>query len=274
MTLHTMGFQHGRSETLGVDTGTSAGTTVTAGTGNAKGSWASLGQTTFNWQWLNLYMAQTAGSDKCIDIGVSADNSTWYAIASNLRLAGRKSADIIQSLALPLYVAQGMYVAVRCSASSNSHLLNVAITGSSVGMMGGVGYQECISLYTPATSRGVAIDPGGTANTKSAWTQLSASTTKGVDSIYVMVGQNADIARATVVSQALLDIGVGAASSEFAMIPNIFLRWTQVLDGPQINIGPLPCYIPAGSRVTARAQCDTTTAGDRTLDVAVVGFVP
>lgn len=273
MSIAAAGFQHGRSETLGVNTGTSAGTTVTAGTVNAKGSWASLGQTTFNWQWINLYMAQTAASDKIIDIGVSSDNSTWYAIASDLRLAGRKSADIIQSLALPLQVKAGNYVAVRVAASTASHVVNAAITGSSIGMMGGTGYSRSIPLYTAATSRGVAIDPGGTANTKSAWTELVASTSTGVDSIYVMIGQNADTTR-TSNAEALLDIGVGAASSEFAMIPNIYMRWTTTLDGPQINIGPMPCYIPAGSRVSARAQCTDTSAGDRTLDVAVIGFVP
>lgn len=275
MTIATAGFQHGRSETLGVTAASSSGTTVTAsGTANTKGNWASLGQATFNWQWFNLLIAQTVASDKTIDIGLSADGSTnWFSICDGLRLAGRKSADIIQSLALPLRVPSGMFLGVRCAASTANHILNVAATGSSVGMMGGIGYARGIALYTEATSRGVAIDPGGTANTKSAWTQLVASTSFGVDSIYVMVGQNADTTR-TATATCLLDIGVGASSSEFAMVPDLFLRWTTTLDGPQINIGPVPCYIPAGSRVSARAQCTDITAGDRTLDVAVVGFVP
>lgn len=268
------GFCHGRSETLGITEASSAGVTVTAsGTANSFGSWASLGQTTFGYDWVNLYMAQTAVSDKVIEIGISSDNSNWYTIAEGLRLAGRKSADIIQSLALPLRIRSGAYVAVRCKASSASHVLNVAITGSSVGMKGGTGYSRAIQLYTDGSSRGVQIDPGGTANTKSAWVQLSASTASSVDSIYVMIGQNSDTTR-TATATALLDIGVGASSSEFAMIPNIFMRWTTTLDGPQINVGPLPCYIPAGSRVVARAQCSDNTAGDRTLDVGVVGFVP
>jgi hypothetical protein len=218
-------------------------------------------------------MAQTAASDKIIDIGVSGDNTNWYVIAENLRLAGRKSADIIQSLALPLRVRSGAYVAVRCAASTASHVLNVAITGSSVGMKGGTGYSRAVALYSAATSRGTAVDPGGTANTKGSWAQLVASTTKSVDSVYVMVGQNADTTR-TATATALLDIGVGASSSEFAMIPNIFMRWTTTLDGPQINIGPLPCYIPSGSRVVARAQCTDNVAGDRTMDVGIIGFVP
>lgn len=274
MPYATAGFQHGRSETLGVNTTNSAGTTVTASaTANSFGSWASLGQTTFAWNWLNLLMAQTAVSDKVIEIGVSNDNSTWYTIAQGIRLAGRKSADIIQSIALPLRVGSGMYVAVRCKASTGSHVLNVSMTGSSVGMKGGTGYSRAIALYTDATSRGVQIDPGGVANTKSSWVQLIASTPASVDSVYVMVGQNADTTR-TATATALLDIGVGAASSEFAMIPDLFMRWTTTLDGPQFNIGPIPCAIPAGSRVTARAQCTDITAGDRTLDVGIIGFIP
>ena len=270
----TAGFIHGRSETLGVTPASTAGTTVTAGSINAKGNWASLGQTTFGWDWLNLYMAQTAASDKIIDIGVSADGSTnWFAVAEDIRLAGRKSADIIQSIALPLKIRSGAYVGVRCAASTASHVLNVAITGSSVGMKGGTGYSRAVALYSAATSRGVALDAGASANTKSGWTQLVASTESSVDSIYVMVGQNADTAR-TAAATGMLDIGVGSASNEYALIQNIFMRWTTTLDGPQFNVGPLPCYIPAGSRVVAQFQSSDNVAGDRTIDVGLIGFVP
>lgn len=270
----TAGFIHGRSETLGVTTASTAGTTATAnGTGSVKGSWASLGQTSFGWDWLNLYMCQTSTSDKIIDIGVSSDNSTWYVIAEDIRLAGRKSLDIIQSLALPLRVRSGAYVAVRIAASTGGHVVQCAITGSSVGMKGGTGYSRAIALYTASTSRGVTLDAGASANTKSGWTQLVASTTSSVDSIYVMVGHNADIAR-TATATGMLDIGVGSSTNEYALVPNIFMRWTTTLDGPQFNIGPLPCYIPAGSRVVANFQSSDATAGDRTIDVGVIGFVP
>lgn len=269
----TAAFQHGRSETLGITTATSTGITVTSGTINNMGSWASVGQTTFAWDWLNLYIGQTAASDKLIDIGVSSDNSTWYPIATGLRLAGRKSADIIQSFSLPLRIRSGAYVAIRTAASTASHVINVAITGSSVSMKGGTGYSRSIPLYTSGTARGVAIDAGATANTKSSWVQLQASTSASIDSIYIMIGQNADTTR-TATATALLDLGVGSSGNEFAMIPDIFLRWTTTLDGPQINIGPIPCAIPKGSRITARMQCSDNTAGDRTLDIGVIGFVP
>lgn len=268
------GFMHGRSETIGFTSGSTAGTTVTASaTANSKGSWASLGQAGFEWNWLNLMMAQTAASDKIIDIGLSDDNSNWWVLAENIRLAGRKSADIIQSMALPLRVEEGMFVGARCAASTGSHVLNVTITGTSVGLYGNPGYSRAVALYTAGTSRGVQIDPGGTANTKGAWTQLVATTSQSIDTIYVMVGQNADTTR-TATATAALDIGIGASSSEFAMIPNLFMRWTTTLDGPQINIGPLPCYIPSGSRIAARAQCTDNVAGDRTMDVGILGFIP
>lgn len=268
------GFMHGRSETLGFTAGTTAGTTVTASaTANSKGSWTSLGQAGFEWNWLNLLMAQTAVSDKIIDIGLSDNGTNWWVLAENIRLAGRKNADTIQSIALPLRVEEGMFVGVRCAASTGSHVLNVTITGTSVGLYGTPGYSRAVALYSAASSRGTAIDPGGTANTKGAWTQLTASTSQSIDTIYVMIGQNADVTR-TATATASLDIGIGAASSEFAMIPDLFMRWTTTLDGPQINIGPLPCYIPSGTRVSARAQCTDITAGDRTLDVGILGFIP
>ena len=268
------GFIHGRSETLGATTASTTGVTVTAaGSTNTKGSWASLGQTTFGWDWMNLCIAQTATADNVIDLGVSSDGSTWYVIAENLRLAGRKSADLVQSFALPLRIRSGAYVGVRVASSTASRTIQVLAVGSSTGMKGGNGYSRGIALYTPATSRGVALDGGGTANTKSAWVELQASTEASVDSVYVMIGQNADTTR-TAVATGMLDIGVGASSSEYPLLENIFMRWTTTLDGPQFNIGPLACYIPQGSRVVARFQSSDTVAGDRTIDVGVIGFVP
>jgi len=273
MPVLTGSFTHGRSETLGAGAGTSLGTTVTAGAINVKGAWVSLGQTTFGWNWLNLMLAQTVASDKVIDIGVSGDGTNWWSIAENIRLAGRKNADTIQSIALPLRIRDGAFVGLRVAASTASHIVRATILGSSVGILGSPGYARAVSLYTPATSRGVTVDPGATANTKGAWAEIDAAAGESVDAIYVMVGQNADVTR-TAVASALLDIGMGTASNEFVMLPDLSMYWTTTLDGPQINIGPIPCYIPLGSRVVARAQCTDVAAGDRTMDVGILGFVP
>jgi hypothetical protein len=264
-----------RCETLGVTESTTTAATVTAsGTANAKGAWTSLGQTTMEWRSMLLCVAQTAASNKAIDVGLSTDGTNFGIVVPDLIFQGLKNADQIGIYSLPLRVPLGAFVGVRCAASTASHVLNVSASGSTRGINGSEGYSMAVALFTPTLSRGVAIDPGGTANIKGAWTQLIASSPVEVDAISIMIGQAGDVNR-TNNATALLDIGLGASGSEAVIIPNLFLRWTTTLDGPFLTGEViLPISIPSGSRLAARGQCTDVTAGDRTFDVSIHGWVP
>jgi hypothetical protein len=267
------GYAHARCEALGVNTATSLGTTITASaTQNSKGSWTSIGQTTFEWNSFIISVCNIAASNKVFDIGISDDNTNWWIIAPDLKVPGLKYADFIEEFTMPLRVPAGKYIGARCAASTASHTLDIGLVGSHSSMMGMPGYSRAVSLYTVGTSRGVAIDPGATTNTKGPWTELIASTPTNVDSIIVMQGQNADVNR-TATARMLMDIGIGASGQEFAIVPNLFSYWTTTSDGPTMNWGPITVSIPAGSRISARAQCTDNTSGDRTVDVGVIGFV-
>lgn len=270
------GVNHGgRAETIGTtytDGSAVTGTTITAsGTANSKGSWTSLGTPSFQYEAFDFVVAQTAASDKIIDIGINDGSGNWHVIVADLQFYGRKSADLMYGYGLPVRLKSGQQVGVRCAASTASHVLNVALTGYSRGDNGGAGYSRMVRIDTPGTSRGVAVDAGATASTKGAWTQLIASTAQHYDALMVMVGQNADTTR-TATATALLDVGLGASSSEFVLIPNIFMRWTTTLDGPLLKYGPCPVQVPAGVRLAARLACTDATAGDRTADVAIYGL--
>jgi hypothetical protein len=98
----------------------------------------------------------------------------------------------------------------------------------------------------------VALTAPGSTNTKSAWTQLSASAPFDVAGLWVTVsagGAN---------GSALFDIGIGGAGSEQVIVPNVPVRRN---GGANFGSGPivLPVAIPAGTRIAARYQSSATT---------------
>jgi hypothetical protein len=268
-----------RAQTLGVTTASATtGTTVTAGgSANTKGSWVDIGGTTgFSWKRLLAAMIANSGAvDFVVDIGINVGGNR-FVIAEDLRFASsrRIASEGIQYCDLPLFVPAGAQLSARCAGSSASATLQLAITGFSAGLAGMAPFSRCRALYTPSSSRGVAIDPGAAANTKSAWVQLVASSGFHSAAVMAAIGYNGDVAR-TAASRTALDIGIGASSSEHVLLPDLLLGWGPTLDGPFVaNIPLLPLYIPSGTRVVARAQCTDTAAGDRTIDLALWGFEP
>lgn len=268
-----------RTETLGVTTsGNTVGTLLTgSGTANLKGSWVDIGgATSFAYKRL-LVVAATGGTavDYTFDIGINVGGNR-FVIAEDLRYATarRAASEGNQHYDLPLFVPAGAQLSARCAGNGTSVTMRMAIVGFSANPAGMAPYSRCRALYTPSSSRGVAIDPGGSANTKSAWAELVASTGFASAALMAAIGYNNDIGR-TAAAVMALDIGLGASSAEFAVLPNLILSWGGTLDGPAISGIPLiPCYIPVGQRVVGRAQCTITTAGDRTADLALWGFEP
>lgn len=270
------GVTHGgRAETLGATytAGSAAtGTTVTAAaSANTKGSWVSLGTPSFQYEAFDLVAAQTAASNKLIDIGINDGSGNWHVIVDNLQFPGSKNADELKSYRLPIRLKSGQEVGMRIQASSASHVLIATLHGCSRGDGGAPGYSRMVRLSTTTTSRGTAVDPGGTASTKGAWAEVIASTAQHYDALFVVVGQNGDTTR-TATATALMDIGQGASSSEHVILENVVMRWTTTLDGPTLLLGPIPIQIPAGVRLAARGACTDATAGDRTFDVSLFGL--
>lgn len=268
------GVNHGgRAETIGAtySAGSSAvGTTITAsGTANTKGSWVSLGTPSFQYEAFDISIAETAASSKCVDIGVNDGSGNWHVIVADLQFNGSKSADLLIGYHLPVRLKSDKQVGMRCQASTASHVLNATLTGYSRG--GAPGYSRMVRLSATTNSRGTTVDPGGTANTKGAWTEVIASTAQHYDALLAIIGQAGDTTR-TASATGLVDIGLGAASSEFVIVPNVFLRWTTTLDGPVLHWGPMPISTPAGVRLACRGACSDATAGDRTFDLALYGL--
>jgi len=124
-----------------------------------------------------------------------------------------------------------------------------------------------LSAYT-------TVDPGATANTKSAWITLTQRTVSDTNSIFLIydaltrTSGNADI-------DMYLDVGCGDACSEQVVAPNIPLYcWNSSAEAilPPACTPILPIKIPAGVRVAVRLMSSSTVAADRTIGVTLYGL--
>jgi len=135
-----------------------------------------------------------------------------------------------------------------------------------------MGFRRCETYgAVTADSGGTGVDPGGSANTKGAWSELTAATSFDIGALLVVVGTRANSA-VDASHEQLLDIGVGAASSEVVVLPDMALRASAVTDLYQPEFGFYFVDIDAGSRIAARSEDNQTDATDRLLDVEAIGF--
>jgi len=103
-----------------------------------------------------------------------------------------------------------------------------------------------------------------TAHTKNpTWTQLVASTAFDTDLVLICVGSNA-VSNGD--SSTLLDIGIGAASAETVIIPDLAAGFATSFNSGGYRHFIFPLRIPAGSRLAARTQSVRTTGS---VDVLV-----
>jgi len=101
---------------------------------------------------------------------------------------------------------------------------------------------------------GISMSPGAVANTKTAWTQVTASTSERIGQIRLRMYSNYALVAA---QSTLVDIGIGAAGSETVIIANLALGCaTNIYGGIVIDI---PINIPSGTRVAIRTQSQRTS---------------
>lgn len=103
-----------------------------------------------------------------------------------------------------------------------------------------------------ATTIGTSVTPSASANTKGAWAQLIAVTAFDATGILVWLnsqGPGQDV---------LFDIGVGGAGVEQVLIENVP---TAEFGGNVGHVWYFPIEVPAGSRISARAQVNAAGAG-------------
>ena len=242
---------------------------------NAKGDWSRIiNLPTFDAHGLKITFRQgTAGSDQrkfLTDIGMGSSNSI-ATVCSNIPLQYGGASHQVGRFDLPITVPMSSEIWVR----AQNHSSGTAIIRVSVGYFS-AGFQYPSALGAASTygvtvdsTAGTQVDPGGVANTKGAYFEISPSIASDIKYAVVCVGNQANQADANM--QILLDIAIGAAGSEVSVISDLLYSKNTAADDMSPPMTGVPVSIPAGARLSARAMSDITNAVDRLFDVAVIG---
>lgn len=254
--------------------------TVTASaTIHTKGSWVELVAATDGPGQLVVVQAfgtatSAAATSMLLDIGIGAAGSEVVLIPDlGVGYTTGSAATPGRKWHFPVFVPSGVRLAARCQALIASDTVDVIID-----VYGGGAFdsQQCFSAVTAyganaATSRGVSVANGGTANVKGSWVQITAATTEDIAAIAIAT-QGAGSVTLSARSH-LIDIGIGAAASEVVLAEDLF--YVDNATEFQYQIEPWPFVpfatpIPSGARIAARRQC--SAASDTTCDLIVYGM--
>ena len=114
-----------------------------------------------------------------------------------------------------------------------------------------------------SSTTGTQVTAGSTAGTKGSWTQLIASTAKEYH--WLIVGFTENNASATI-TNVVVDIGIGAASSEIVLVPNLLVGSSPAITTTfSSHFYVFPIRVPSGSRLSARSA--SGPAGSQTCRV-------
>lgn len=123
------------------------------------------------------------------------------------------------------------------------------------------------------------VDPGGTANTKGSYTEISedAGNVLNGDSVahdYAYFGflVNSQFNGAVTGNNCLIDIAKGAASSEVHILEDYYLNANSSEVVSTGGVVWTPGSVSMGDRISARLQCDITDATDRLKGFLLAGL--
>lgn len=254
-------------EFAGADASSSTGTSITAGSAGVKGSYVELVSSTARESDLLTVTASavtgaaTRSTKVHIATGAAASETDLFEfIVPHGTLAGTNV-----SFTIPFNIAASTRVSAAATSSLASSVVDVQVALSDDDSWG---TSSQASLIGESSQKGTAIDPGGTANTKGSWTELTSSAPHDIDYMLVLIAWNANSAISPALNF-LVDIGTGAAASETVLVENI-PKYHDVFEMRK-TVYPIYAPISSGTRIAARAQCSGTDATDRICDVSILG---
>jgi len=128
-------------------------------------------------------------------------------------------------------------------------VLHVPIGSNSFGAT-----ESSVGTTRPNAAQGTSVTPA--VGSKGSWAQMIASTAQDSYGIIICINSNYT---ASASRNSVIDIGIGASSSETVLIPDLIggNAATYALGGQYYYF---PLLIPAGTRISARSQSSVTTA--------------
>lgn len=264
--------QSGWSETVGAVPASSAGTAVSPSSSpNTKGAFTELVAATTrdsNWALIQITNTGSAVTHYVVDIGIGA--ATERVIIPDLYVYSKHlNSSIHVPFLFPIFIPAGSRLTARCAASSaSSSSVEVSITLFSGTLLAGGASPEVV-VYDGAVGTTIArnIDPGGTANTDSSWTELTSATTRTHN--WLAVSMKIGDTNMAANTGFLLDIGIGAATEQ-TIISDLHFFCDTTLDGNYMAFC-FPYRVPSGSRLTVRVRSSSSTDGDRDIYVRLYG---
>jgi hypothetical protein len=226
------------SETAGAYEAHSTGISVSWGAVNTKGSWVQLKAATTRDATGIYVFASTNYGTALVDIGVGASGSEQVLIP-NLLVPGSPSP--ITAYFFPISIPAGMCLSARTQ-GAYSGAYNSYVSAILVGE--GLGSPSALSRVTAygtvsTGSQGTQLSGTTPADTKSAWTTVTTSTTNPCSMLVTAIVETGAYSR-------LVDFGIGASGSEQLIagdIPCYAAGLVTLL---------LPCSLPAGTRIAGR----------------------
>jgi hypothetical protein len=221
--------------------------------------------------WITIFDDNPAGNRGLLDLATGSAGSESV-IISNLMWACRAFQGA--SFLIPYQIASGTRLAFRAQCAVAAVTVSCAVTliEAGTGPYPAVNAVSSYGVTNLSLTEIATIDPGGTANTKGSYTQLTSATAADHDLWLFAVGNEGNDARTTS-SGFRLDLATGPAGSETVLIPDLHLHLSTIADAPlPLVVGPLPLYVPSGTRLAARAQSGITGATDRTFDLMAYGL--
>lgn len=268
------GWEGQYAEAAGADTSTSLGTSITAsGSTNTKGSWTQLiASTAHDAIGMMIYMRGNTGTQQVlVDIGIGASSSE-IALIPNLKYTNAAYGFSFTAW-FPVQIPAGTRLSARCQSSVASGNMKVHVVLIYGALKNPVPLTHVLDYGADtSTSAVTSVDPGGTANTKGAWTQITASTTHDIKALGI--AWYSSTAATTAVAR-LIDIGVGAGGSEQILLPDLRNQsdnsGTLARQATPPFLGCFPVHIPAGTRIAARCACTSNSSTPRTMGMVLYG---
>jgi hypothetical protein len=248
---------------LGDDLTNSKGTSVTDTVGDGAisyGTWVEF-SSSLPYTAVGVYIASTGGAAVAgyVEIGVGAAGSEQV-VAELYLPANHYTVKIAGGIVVPVTLNKGQRIAVR-HASGNvwttTDVLSVTLLPILASWLYPAGYAKVALLAAAANN-----DSGGTANTMSAWSQVTASTAAAARAVIVAWRSYGDTG-----SSLVWELGVGAGGSEVVIASGVGAN-----DGYYNCAGlcTIPAGIPASSRIAIRHQSSSNaTSSTRNTIFAV-----
>lgn len=261
---------------IGAVSATSFGTSVTApGSANTKGAWLELSSAAphdvAGIVLSSYWTASTGAVHSLLDIGIGGSGSEVVLVGNvphtRFSSAGAPSSPIL----LPCAIPAGTRIAARYQASAISGAaLDVQMQLLAAGNDYPIRSSRCADYgAVTAASTGTSVDPGGSANTKGSWVELTSSTAHGSQWAVISITHALNISSA----RWLMDLAIGGAGSEVVVLQDLLWSGHQISNvGLGIQRTFIPLALPSGVRLAARCQSSITSATERPLLVTVHTF--